>query len=132
MKLFIKIILCVMFGALSVISYKHFEKSINFEQKRTECKVLHGYLTETVHKHNTRENFILVLSDTKGRIFDIEVSPSTYYVANKDKHVCLMLTEQDITKKHDNNKPLGWLISCFICGVLFVVFLVSIFTVDED
>ena len=131
MKLFIKIILCLTFGILSIISFKHFEKSITREEKRTECKVLENYVSETTHKHHVTEDFILILQDPKGRIFDMYVRPSTYYVANKDKHICLMLSEQDITKKNDN-KSLGYLISCFIFGVLSLVFLVSIFIVDED
>ena len=116
---FVFLILSFLFGYL-------FIKSITYKEKPTDCKVLKGYLTETVHKHNTEENFILILSDKKGRIFNMEVSPSTYYIANKDKQVCLMLSEQDITKKYPNKGiPLFYIFSSIICCILCIVYFVN-------
>jgi len=83
-----------------------------------ECKVLENYNSQTVHKYQVTDHFILVLKDPKGRVFDTDVSPSTFYIANKDKHICLMLTEYDITKVNTISEGL-----CFFLIISSILFL---------
>ena len=69
--------------------------------KATECKVLQGYITSAAEK--VQAKFILILEDPKHRQFEMPVTPLIYYKATKNKHIGLMLSEHDITKKGSCN-----------------------------
>lgn len=86
-------------------------------EKNTHCTVLEGYRTGPGYK--VSEKFILILQDDKGRQFDMNVSPVTYYRAMKTKHIHFMLSEQDITHKCNGGGYVGTIAILLIVWVMW-------------
>lgn len=88
--------------------------------KYWDCKVIEKYETIRGHKHRAYTEFILVLQLDDKRVFDINVSPSTYTVAKKEEVLVFKLDESDI--QFDPNKT-KWSNLSFVLYALVFVFL---------
>ena len=63
---------------------------------------------------------VLVLQEERGIVFDVKVSPSTFYKATRNGVMYFELSEQDITKLEKYNfYQLGKTIICII-GIIFI------------
>lgn len=86
-----------------------------------KCEILERYGKEHTHKSHIYTDFILVVK-SNNKIFDVEVEPSTYYLAGQKKYMYLNLTPRMINGKN-TYKDIFYILFMILYGFFLLVFL---------
>jgi hypothetical protein len=111
-------VLFILFFAFTFKDYKERNK----EHKRL-CTVLKHYQSNTVHKSNVTDNFILILKVRNDTVFkntfELDVSPSTYYDCKDNENWFFFIRNDQITNK-GNMMDMFTMMSIIIGVFLFI------------
>jgi hypothetical protein len=117
-------LLIILLGILGIIIFGSLG-FVNQKESLVECEILQGYQSTSYGKSSSQQNFILVVKDNKDRIFDIRVSPSTFYKATINKKMKFTVSEYDITKKRTISEEIYLIL--FVITLLVTVFSLMFF-----
>lgn len=118
----LRIFLIIFSLLLFFFSYKSCSNSPCSKEELVKCEVIGKLPSYDIHKYNVSEKFLLILKSDRGN-FDLDVTPTTFYMAEIGETLYFSLKPREMGIKCDGSlETIGFIL-------FFIAFILAISTV---